>query len=340
MRCVTSLLAAGLAGVALSSAAVAGPGTSFSFTSPNINASTSWANSGNLAASNAIPAATYVSARITATIASGGTALQSAFALASQGATGSSLTPTLTGATAVYYNASGQAFAVPNNFSPLWLNNPLSTSYAGGTNPLFLSLRNSGGSSSFQSINVTLFQAATADFSGSITSSNPTFLRPGSFSGSGSPSTGTTQQTYAVHSFQVSTTGSYYVSMLNNASGGFYGLLYSGGFDPLSPTTNLVRSTTTTWGSSTNPSVGGVNRVNLGLTSNGADFQTAGVPGITLTAGVDYYYVVAGTSFSSTNPTTGSYQIFFEGPGSIVPAPGAMGVLGMGGLLAARRRRR
>lgn len=332
-----------LAGLTSTAAALAGPGLSYTFNSANITTSgTNWsgASSVNLNTptylNGALSSGPWVSARVTATRASGGSVTQSAFALGTVNPTGTSLTPTFTGGSA-YYSASGQAVATPTANNALWVNMPLSTTFNGSGN-LNLGMRNSGGSTPFTNISVTLFQAATADISSSLTSSSPLFTRPGSYSGSGSPTAGSTLQSYASYDFTVSTTGSYYVSMINNSSTGMYGLLYANGFNAAAPTTNLVRSTNTLFGTSTRPSVGGV--LTTGFTASGADFQTAGVPGITLTAGVTYTYVVSGASFSSTTPTTGNYRVYFEGPGSVtIPTPGAAALLGLGGLMASRRRR-
>lgn len=54
-----------------------------------------------------------------------------------------------------------------------------------------------------------------------------------------------------------------------------------------------------------------------------------------LNAGSTYTVVVTGFA----NEHVGTYNLHIEGPGNITPAPGAMALLGLGGLIAGRRRR-
>lgn len=78
----------------------------------------------------------------------------------------------------------------------------------------------------------------------------------------------------------------------------------------------------------------------IGFGDAGGPFIGAGQNGATLAAG-DYYVVIGGfdTVFGASNfavtagAATGNYKL------TIVPAPGALALLGLGGLVAARRRR-
>jgi MYXO-CTERM domain-containing protein len=340
----SAVVAAMIAGSAL---ATAGNSTvvTFSPAISNTAVTTNWTGLSRTL-TNTVPAGNWVDARIQFSVASGSTAYTGySFALSSLGAlsgTGTSPTFPASGNT-TYYSASAQPSYNGSNFAGAWWNMPLSTTYTGGSNPLILNMRSIANGNTITAANITFFERATVDLAGSLSASSGTYTRPSTYYGTGSPSSSFSNARYDVQAFQVSVTGTYFVSMMSNDSSTVYGGLYADAFDPLNPLTNLVRQQNTFYGTSTQPSVGGTpragntfNSVALTYTANGADFLTGSgnVPGVTLNAGTTYYYVYGGSTTS-----TSSYHVYFEGPGSIIPTPGAVALMGLGGLTLSRRRR-
>lgn len=330
-----------LCATATTSSALAAAGISHSFNNVAINTTTSsWASTGGnlLTAGPAAPAGTWVTVRVSfdKNAGSSGNIFQTSFALASAAATGNSLTPGFPAGTTIHYNASGQTSQITTT-SGTWYNSALSNTYAGGAAPLQLSMRNSaGGVTNYTNVKVTLFQRATPAATGSFTTTDPTFLRPSSFGGVGTPSNGFSTDRYDLVPFYVETTGTYLLSLITGNGGN--GSIYANNFDPLTPTANLVRSGNSFFGSSVTPSVGGV--VRSPLSGSGYDATTSGTPGLLLTAGIQYYFVP-----SATNTSTNNWELYSEGPSNssisvgLVPEPTALGIIGLATMAAFRRRR-
>jgi MYXO-CTERM domain-containing protein len=120
---------------------------------------------------------------------------------------------------------------------------------------------------------------------------------------------------YEVIAFTVTVTGSY--SWQNTAAGGWdnFTFIYQNNFNPAAALVNGVAS------DDDNPSIGL------------SGFSVA------LTAGTSYFYVVTGFG----NNDQGAWRVDVAstsgGQVTFVPAPGATALLGMGVLIAARRRR-
>jgi hypothetical protein len=330
-----------LSAAASASSVLAAAGVSHTFNNVAINTTTSsWASAGGnlITAGPSAPAGNWVTARVSfdKNAGSSGNITQTFFALGSAAATGNSLTPGFPAGTTIYYNASGQNTTTTPNLQGKWFNSALSTTYAGGSNPLQLSMRNAaGGVTNYTNVSVTLYQRATPAATGTLTTSDPTFVRPASFQGVGTPSAGFSTDRYDVVPFYVDTSGSYLLSLIT-ASGG-NGSIYINSFDPLAPTANLVRSASNFFGSSVTPSVGGV--VRNPLTGSGFDATTSGIPGLALTAGTQYFFIPSATA------TNNNWELFSEGPNNssinvgIVPEPTGLAAVGVLALAAARRRR-
>lgn len=152
----------------------------------------------------------------------------------------------------------------------------------------------------------------SASFSGDTTG-GLTFNRPSgltTLSGIG------TDVPFEVVNFTVGASGVYDLETLN--LGGTltdtFLLLYVGSFDPSAVFTNLVAFND----------------------DSGAGFLSL-IGAVEIQAGVDYFAVVTGFA----NSDFGTYDLEIRGPGAItiVPAPGVAAVLGLGGLVASRRRR-
>lgn len=333
--------AALLCAVATTTSVLAAAGISHTFNNVAINTTTtSWASSGGnlITAGPAAPLGSWVTARVSfdKNAGSSGNITQTFFALASASATGNSLTPGFPGGTTIHYNASGQNTTITTNLQGKWFNSALSNAYAGGASPLQLSMRNAaGGTTNYTNVSVTLYQRATPAATGTLATSDPTFTRPNSFGGIGTPTAGFSTDRYDLVPFFVDTSGTYLLSLIT-ASGG-NGSIYANSFDPLAPTANLVRSGSTFFGSSVTPSVGGV--VRSPLTGSGYDAATSGIPGLALSAGTQYYFVPSATS------TNNNWELFSEGPNNasinvgIVPEPSGLAAVGALALAAARRRR-
>ena len=173
--------------------------------------------------------------------------------------------------------------------------------------------------------------AGTAIYSGDTTGGD-VFNRPSSLttlSGVG------TAVAYEATAFTVSASGTYTLEAAYDGWDG-YALVYASSFDSSSPLANLINGDddyagpyTVLPGSSASAFAG--SRIASGEGSNFA----AG--GLNLTAGVTYWAVIAGFG----NSDFGAYDVGIGGPGdvTIIPAPGALALVGLGGLAAARRRR-
>jgi len=172
----------------------------------------------------------------------------------------------------------------------------------------------------------------------STTTGGPTFARPSSFTTTASFANAVN---YDVQPFYVNVSGQYvYESSTAGASWDGYILVYANNFNPATPLANLIAgdddfsstfTVLTGSGSGTDAS-----RIALGESSNFGGATT----GLNLTAGVQYYAVQ--TAYSNGN--SGTYNAGIGGgQGTVtlgmIPAPGSLALLGMGGFLAARRRR-
>lgn len=174
------------------------------------------------------------------------------------------------------------------------------------------------------------------------TTGGATFNRPLSFT---ALSLGASAVRYDVQAFFVSVSGEYiFEADYRNASGGSfdgYALVYSGSFDPSSPLSGLIAGDDDYSGAfSVLPggTTGGLQGSRIAL-GEGTNFGGAGT-GLNLTVGTQYFAVITG--FGNTN--FGTYTAGVGGGQGavslgIVPAPSAMALLGLGGLVATRRRR-
>jgi hypothetical protein len=170
----------------------------------------------------------------------------------------------------------------------------------------------------------------------------PTFNRPTSFT---AVSTGS--QLYHLQPFYVSASGEYVFETDTAPPSGSdwdgFILVYANAFNPLAPLDNLIAGDDDYTGAFSvlpGASISGTraSRIILGDASNFGGAAT----GLNLTAGVQYYAI--NTAWTTAVGVGGDFTSGIGGgPGAvtlgIIPAPGAFALLGMGGLLAARRRR-
>ena len=119
---------------------------------------------------------------------------------------------------------------------------------------------------------------------------------------------------YDTAEFEVSDDGSYDLASLTPGFDGYL-YLYEGGFDASSPLAGLIA------GDDDGPVLG---------------IGSSVIEGVRLIPGTVYVAVVTGFEAGQA----GAYSLNLLGPGSAVPAPGSLAVLGLGGVLATRRRRR
>jgi hypothetical protein len=186
--------------------------------------------------------------------------------------------------------------------------------------------------------------AAMLFYNGAITTSDPIFVNPGGAVGS---------HYYDVVQFTVDVSGAYTFEMASPNTTGTpsnaldtYLRLYANAFNPPAPGAGQASSDDFT-GTLTvlpGPYAGTISATATGFT--GAQ-PSSRLNAINLVAGTNYFLV--NTSFRATTyvvtgnegGATGPYYTGINGPGNItiVPAPGALALLGLGGLLAVRRRR-
>jgi hypothetical protein len=188
--------------------------------------------------------------------------------------------------------------------------------------------------------------AGTAYFNGGLATGSPTFVNPGGASGAGF------SHYYNVMQFNVTLTGSYVIESASPNTGGgnpsialdTFLRVYSGSFNPAAPGAGIGSNDDFT-GTLTvlpGPYAGIVSPTATGFT--GA--QPSSRLTVALTAGTDYFLI--NTSFrqvgyNNTNDgdDDGLYFTGISGQGDInlVPAPATAALLGLGGLVATRRRR-
>ncbi|MFG0305486.1 MAG: hypothetical protein ACF8Q5_04655 [Phycisphaerales bacterium JB040] len=191
--------------------------------------------------------------------------------------------------------------------------------YEGGDPLFFNALQTFAGSSAtWSNVEVTLGFDSTAaqtfseSFATGTTATGAMWDRP---VGVGPGISGLGPVMYQRKEFQVDQTGVYDLASITPNHDGYLHI-YEGSFNPNFQLTNLLG--------------GGDDGAILGLGSSV-------VEGLTLTAGQTYVAVVSGFALGEE----GRYSLNALGPGNvfIVPAPAGVAMLGLGGLLATRRRR-
>lgn len=190
--------------------------------------------------------------------------------------------------------------------------------------------------------------AGVVFFSGAITTSDPTFINPGG-SGTGSA----LGHYYDVWSFTVDTAGAYIIETASPNTGTTVSnaldtnmRLYSGSFNPLTPSSPAaINSNDDFTGTLTVlPGVSGFPVTSTATGFSGAQ-PSSRFTTVSLSVGVTYFLVE--TSFrridyvnTTDGGATGPYYGGISGPGNItIPAPASLALMGLGGLVAARRRR-
>lgn len=181
----------------------------------------------------------------------------------------------------------------------------------------------------------------TAEYTGTLTNTAPTFNRPQQFpssapSGWTAPLLSNRFPHYNVQAFHVETAGSYTMASANE----YYAasVLYKDSFDPASPLANVM------WAFTQMPNVMRNNTFN-GLSPAG-DAVGGTVIVADLLPGVQYYYVTTAYDNPGANvgsPVLGRYSNIITGDGSvflgIVPEPGsAAALMALAGLTLIRRR--
>jgi hypothetical protein len=193
--------------------------------------------------------------------------------------------------------------------------------------------------------------AGVAYFNGALTANSPTFVNPGG-SGIGSAS----GHYYSVMQFTVDVSGNYTfesASPNTNTANPSNALdtnirIYANAFNPATPASPAA--------SGSNDDFTGTLTVLPGpyaptITSAATGFTGAQpssrIASLALVAGTNYFFVNSSyrridyVSTSNEGQATGAFYSGISGPGNItlVPSPSSMALLGLGGLLAARRRR-
>jgi hypothetical protein len=169
-----------------------------------------------------------------------------------------------------------------------------------------------------------------AEFSGNITTSDPTYRRFFMSSGSPALSGNGTAVRYDVQRFQVQTSGAYTIS--HNAGFDSFLNLYQTDFNPASPLTNAVNASDEGLqmfrGSQFGTIPSGEQSSGTGLLNN-----------ITLSAGVDYFLVTTMFANGTALWNGGMYTNLVTGPGEVyVPEP--MTITSLMLLIALRRKHR
>ena len=123
--------------------------------------------------------------------------------------------------------------------------------------------------------------------------------------GGAGPISGLGPVNYDVESFIATVTGTFDLFSVQQYDG--YLHVYEGSFDPLDQLANLI----------------------AGNDDGAGGIGTSDILGLSLTAGTEYFIVTSGFQAGDAGAFTNT----------LVPAPGAAALLGMGGLFAARRRR-
>jgi hypothetical protein len=191
------------------------------------------------------------------------------------------------------------------------------------------------------------FAPGTAEFSGALATTDPTFNRPmqyGYTDGFGNPQLHPPELTgarpyYDAQAFTVSTAGKYTLVSANEFESSM--VLYGGSFDPNNSLTNVMAA---------------VNQGDNVLRSNALnnlpyldDAVGASRIEADLVPGVTYYMVTTAFNFpgieTDGGPFIGRYKNLITGPGAVtlagaVPEPASLGVLAAVGVLARRQRGR
>lgn len=188
--------------------------------------------------------------------------------------------------------------------------------YNGGDSLFFNALQTFGGSNaSWNNTVVTLgFDGGsgiwTENFASGTTATGNFWDRP---IGVGPSISGLGPVQYATTSFLVTADGNYDLASLTFQHDGYLHL-YAGSFDPNNQLTNLIG------GDDDGPIFG---------------LSSSVITGVALTTGTTYIAVISAFAASGA----GDYSLNLLGPGTIVPAPASLALLGLGGLVATRRRR-
>jgi MYXO-CTERM domain-containing protein len=186
--------------------------------------------------------------------------------------------------------------------------------------------------------------AGTLFYNGNLGQGDLTFHHPNA------SAVGSGVQFYEVQQITVDATGNYtFEAASPNTTGtpsnalDTFLAVYTGSFNPGAPGAGTFNDDFTgVFTVLPGPFLGTVAPAGTGFTGAQPASRLASVA---LTAGTNYFVVITSfrdTTFVGTGTTaqaSGNYFIGISGPGNIVPTPGAAALLGLGGLIAARRRR-
>jgi len=157
------------------------------------------------------------------------------------------------------------------------------------------------------------YGANSAEFSGNITTGDPTFRRFFMVNNTPNLSSNGTAVRYDVTKFNVSVTGGYTIT--HCAGFDSFLNLYQGGFNPASPLTNALNASDEGLQIFRNASFG---TIPAGEQSSG----TALLNNLSLSAGTDYFLVTTMYANNTTLHNGGKYTNLITGPGEIyVPEP-------------------